>query len=195
VVPGLIIFAAALLDGLPAMIAEKKYPKLGSLALLTVALLVFISVDVTPADYVLDEANAHCRLAAVRLKEDRFDDALSAYEKALDISPTYWAAHLGVASAQERKGNLGAALESYEKAAKLAPGIPDPHVRAGHILFQMRELERSAAHYGEALKDDPRKPGLHRRLAVIHNILGNEEEAQAHIEKAAQLLAERASGP
>jgi Tfp pilus assembly protein PilF len=59
----------------------------------------------------------------------------------------------------------------------------------------MRELERSAAHYGEALKDDPRKPGLHRRLAVIHNILGNEEEAQAHIEKAAQLLAERASGP
>ncbi len=190
VVPGLILFAAYLLTALPGLIAERKYLKLGAVAALAVCFFAFLSMDVVTAeDYVLDGANAHCRLGSVHLKDERFDDALSAYGQAADEAPLYWAAHYGLGQTHERMGARGSALASYEMTIRLNPAFLDAYVRAGHIYLQVGDYEKSAERYLKALKFDPNRPGLRRKLIAIYTQLGNEEQAGAHLRKLQELEA------
>lgn len=195
VVPGLILFAAFLLNALPGMIAERKYLKLGAGAVLTACFFAFLSMDVaTPDGYLLDDANAYCRLGSIHLKDERFDDALSAYGQAADTAPRYWAAHYGLGETHERMGAGESALASYEMTIKLNPTFPDAYGRAGHIYFRMGDYEKSAERYLKALKYDPNRPGLHRRLAAIYTLLGKEEEAVAHLRKLEELKSAEEEG-
>jgi len=187
VVPPLILFGAYVLASLPEMIGGKKFIKLGAAAALTIGSVAFLSMDVTPDDYSADRANAYCRLGSVLARDEKFDEALFAYGRALNISPHYWAAYYGLGNAYEHMGELEAALKGYEEAAKLNLGSPDPHVRMGHLHFQIGQYEESAERYEQALTFDPNKPGLHRRLVSIYQLLGNEEKALAHFRKLQEL--------
>jgi tetratricopeptide (TPR) repeat protein len=190
VAPGLILFAAYLLTALPGLIAERKYFKLGAAAALFACFFAFINMDVATADdYVLDGANAYCRLGSVHLKEERFDDALSAYGQAADEAPFYWAAHYGLGQTHERMGARGSALASYEMTTRLNPTFSDAYARAGHIYAQKGDHEKSAERYLWALKFDPNRPGLRRRLIAIYTQLGNEEQAAVHLNKLRELEA------
>jgi len=187
VVPPLMIFAAFAALSLPAMIAQKKYLIPAAAVSLTIVFMLFLGADVRPGDYVIDRANAHCRLGGIYIKEKKLDDALSAYGRALEIAPRYWAAHYGLGHTYERRRELDAALESYELAKRYNPGSVDPYIRMGHIYFRTRRYEQSAEQYREALKYMPDKPDLHRWLANIYKLQGDEERAQAHFRKLQEL--------
>ncbi len=194
VVPPLILFAAAAAASLPEMIAQKKFLKLGATAALTVALLGFLGMDVTPEDYAIDRANAHCRLGDTYLKEKRPDDAISAFDTARKIAPIYWAAYYGLGQSYERKGDFDAALDNYRSARRYNPGSVDPHIRMGHIYFQTQRYEQSAEQYRRALKYKPNRPHLHRLLANIYKLQGDDERAAAHLRKLQELGIMQESG-
>ena len=187
VVPGLILFGAFFLTALPGIVAERKYLKLGAIAVFMAGSLAFLSMAVTPGDLVIDNANAYCRLGSVYLSEEKLDDALAAYEEASIIAPFYWAAHYGLGETYERGEEKTTALTSYEQAAKLNPTNPDIHVRIAQIYLQRQEYEKSAAEFGKAVKYEPARPDLHRALATIYTHLGNKEKAQEHLQKLQEL--------
>ena len=182
-VPGLIIFAAFFLTALPGMVAERKYLKLGAIAVFMAGSLAFLSMNVTPGDYVIDNANAYCRLGSVHLNEGKFDDALMAYEEASIIAPFYWAAHYGLGETYERRDEKTSALTSYERAARLKPTNPEIRIRIAQIYLERQEYEKSAAAFEKALKHEPGRPDLHRALATIYTHLGDNEKAQEHLQK------------
>jgi tetratricopeptide (TPR) repeat protein len=179
----LILFASAAVVEALTMIARKKPFKLGFTAALAALFFVLLGTDVSPSGYVIDRANAYCRLGDVHLTEKRLDDALSAYGQAREIAPHYWAAHFGLGQTHERKRELEAALESYELTKKFNPGTVDPFIRMGHIYFQMARYEESSEQFRGALKYKPDRTDLHRILANIYKIQGDDERASEHLRK------------
>ncbi|HMZ50851.1 MAG TPA: tetratricopeptide repeat protein, partial [Candidatus Sumerlaeota bacterium] len=54
-------------------------------------------------------------------RREALADALQAFEKAIDLSPAYPAAYLGVAQVQEARANKTKAIEAYQQIIKIAP--------------------------------------------------------------------------
>ena len=84
-----------------------------------------------------------------RIKEN--EEALEAYEKALNIRPEY-------AEAWYEKGNIlrnlkwyEEALEAYEKAAILEP-YPEAHIEKGDVLIELKKHKEALEAYEEAIK-------------------------------------------
>ena len=126
VAPGLILFAAYLLTTLPRLVVERRYFKLGAVAALAACFFAFLNMDVASAgDYVLDGANAHCRLGSVHFKEEKFDDALSVYGQAAAEAPGYWAAHYGLGEVFASTGQYSLARREWETALRIRPNMVD----------------------------------------------------------------------
>ena len=54
-------------------------------------------------------------------RREALADSLKAFEKAIDLSPAYPAAYLGVAQVQEARANKTKAIEAYQQMIKIAP--------------------------------------------------------------------------
>ena len=61
-------------------------------------------------------------------------EAIYRWEKAIEIDPTYAAAHNDLAIAYEHEGQLDKARKAYEKAIELAPN--NPQIRQNYELFK-----------------------------------------------------------
>jgi Tfp pilus assembly protein PilF len=68
-------------------------------------------------------------------------EAISRFERAADIDPSYAAAHNNLAIAYEQKGDLDNAKKAYEKAIQLDPD--NQYIRQNYELF--REIHDRAS--------------------------------------------------
>jgi Flp pilus assembly protein TadD len=68
-------------------------------------------------------------------------EAISRFERAADIDPTYAAAHNNLAIAYEQQGDLDKAKQSYEKALQVDPD--NQYIRQNYELF--REIHDRAS--------------------------------------------------
>lgn len=187
VVPPLIVFAAFVLSMAPAMIAQRRYMKLGATALVTCGFLVFLCIRGNPAAHFTDAANAYVRLGTVYQAEKKLDDALSAFKQASKIMPFYWGAYYGSAEIYESKGESDLALFNYALAKLYNPGNPDIYLRMGYIYYRKGQLEESAEEYRKALLLTPNSTELHRWLATIYRMQGDRERAGVHLRKLQEL--------
>jgi type IV pilus assembly protein PilF len=71
-------------------------------------------------------------------------EAISRFERAADIDPTYAAAYNNLAIAYEHQGDLGNARKAYEKALKLDPD--NQYIKQNYELF--REINDRANRQG-----------------------------------------------
>jgi tetratricopeptide (TPR) repeat protein len=70
---------------------------------------------------------AHIQLGIVHLKQDRYSDAISVFERAVQIFPRDPRMPMGLAQAFEKSGQIDAAVATYRKVLSL---IDSPEVRA-----------------------------------------------------------------
>lgn len=193
VVPPLIVFAAYLLSATPTMIAQKKYLKLAAAGVLVIVFFKLLGTHVSPNEYYGDNSNAFCRLASVYQAEGKLDEALSAYTRATEIMPYYWASYFGLGEVYERKDQPDKALENYKLARKYNPGNADICARMGRIYYRKGRLELSAEMYRAATELQPDWTVPHARLANIYEMQGKTEQARAHLRKLTELKVQEAS--
>ncbi len=187
VVPPLMVFAAYVLSTMPAMITQKKYLRLAAAGLAALVFFKLLGTHVSPNDYYGDDSNAYCRLASVYQVEGKLDDALSAYKRATEIMPYYWASYFGLGEVYEGKGEPDAALENYKLARIYNPGNADICARMGRIYYRKGQLELSAEMYRAATELQPDWTVPHVWLANIYQLQGKPEQAEAHLRKLAEL--------
>nr|WP_272210329.1 tetratricopeptide repeat protein [Marinicella sp. W31]MDC2876197.1 tetratricopeptide repeat protein [Marinicella sp. W31] len=89
--------------------------------------------------------NALCRLTLGRIvfAEDRHDDAIAHFTRALALDPDYSAAYAALGKAYQRKGETARAIETFGKGADIAARNGD--LQAAH---QMRVLHRKFCRAG-----------------------------------------------
>lgn len=143
-----------------------------------------------------DNDVAHNNVAALLLERGQVDEAISHYEKALNIRSenheTHY--HLSVAllhtslgNALARKGRLDEALVHYRKAVELRDDFADAHTNLASLLARKGETAEAIAHYEKAIAIPPEDALSHIRLAKLLLQLGRNDEAVAHYRRALEL--------
>jgi tetratricopeptide (TPR) repeat protein len=110
----------------------------------------------------------------------RIHEAVTLYERALVLKPSYADAHnnLGVALAQ--LGRIEDARPHFERAVALNPGYADAHNNLGNSLAAQGRFEEAVAHFERARALNPGLVNAHNNLGVALVQLGKIDDAVSH---------------
>jgi hypothetical protein len=141
--------------------------------------------------------NSHDTYAELLAWAGRLDEAELHYQKALSLDANYVEAHNGLAEVAMLKGD-GAAARTHYAAAIAATAAPQTRlnyrqalavsfVNDGNIKAAITELGAIAAE-AEQAKFNGLAAAAYRNMAVIEAALGNQENVDGHLAKAAGLV-------
>ena len=133
-----------------------------------------------------DDAGALGALADVLLRQQRFEEAVKAYRRLVELAPTNERAfhNLGLALLRQ---DLGQATAAFARAAELGPANPVLHHDLGNALASGGRLDEAIASYERALTLAPSDVGVRNSLAVALAAQGNTQAALAHFRKSLEL--------
>jgi TolB-like protein/Tfp pilus assembly protein PilF len=141
----------------------------------------------------LDDQNAvfYALKARVQLARCEYDSALTENEIAINLNPTFAAAHCGLADSLAYEGRYDEAIERFEKAIELSPNDPQrwAFLTYGALAHIFRRDFASAIEWADRAREIPNCQYwtiAHKAVALGH--LGETEKAH---QVAAQLLREK----
>jgi tetratricopeptide (TPR) repeat protein len=116
-----------------------------------------------------------------------WDEAIGAYERAIELAADYADAYCNLGAVRYNKGQRDEAREAF--AACL--GYESDHIEANfnlaNVLEEQGEDELALAHYRRALTADPLYPDLHINLALLYEKLRRRGHAIGHWRRYLQL--------
>jgi tetratricopeptide (TPR) repeat protein len=98
---------------------------------------------------------AYLNLGHELFEQRRLDEAISHYQKGLEIQPNNRQFHNNLANALREQGRLDEAIVHYEKAVQLDPGSAEAQFNLGKALGLNGRQEEAIARYESALRVEP----------------------------------------
>ncbi len=127
---------------------------------------------------------------------ERFDEAIEAYDHALDIDPQYAMANNNRGVILKNLGRLGEAIKAYDHALEINPQFAMAHNNRGNVLNNLEHFDEAIKAYTEAIKFDPTYPEAHCNLGLLYMTpKGNYTEALRLLERGHELGQERGNWP
>ncbi|MHC4665082.1 MAG: tetratricopeptide repeat protein [Planctomycetota bacterium] len=113
-----------------------------------------------------DAPSLHLNLGNVVLKKERFDEAISHYNKAIAAHPRYMHAHLNLGIALAAAKRYGEAIREYRIVLKLRKNHKEALSRLAYALAQTGQLDEAIAYYNKALQHRRNDPEVLNNLAL-----------------------------
>jgi tetratricopeptide (TPR) repeat protein len=126
-------------------------------------------------------------LGNVLLREEKYDEAESAFHSALEDKPDLLEAHWGLAEIERIRGNPAQAATHLRLALKGEPERALGWVTLGDTLARLHQFDEAAKSYERAAQLTPRNPEIYARLGYLKIIMNRPDEALAHWETALRL--------
>jgi tetratricopeptide (TPR) repeat protein len=124
-----------------------------------------------------------------------FDQAVEAYQKALELRPFYADAYVGLGDARGAKGEVDAAIASYQKALLYNPANPKVHMSLGKIYYGEKGLYyESVSSYQKAIDLDPQFLEARMGLGEVYEDKGLYQEAIREYRKVVELDPQHTGG-
>jgi len=124
-----------------------------------------------------------------------FDQAVEAYQKALELRPFYADAYVGLGDGRAAKGEVDAAIASYQKALLYNPGNPKVHMSLGRIYYGEKGLYyESVNSYQKAIDLDPQFLDARMGLGEVYEDKGLYQEAIREYRKVVDLNPQHTGG-
>ena len=131
---------------------------------------------------------AACLDRARRLADQqRFDEAIKEYRRALKQNPGHVGISLTLASVYLRQGDFSTAAQTYEAACALAPQRADIQRTAGQALQEMGRHRDALAYYQRAVQLEPTSIESHCRAGQALERQHRLEEARTAVDQALSL--------
>lgn len=130
---------------------------------------------------------AHNNLGYELAALGRFDEALSHYEKAVELFPRYVDAYTNWANALSKQGRSKEAAQKARRALELDSASELGHLNLADALFDLGHPEEAIAHYKEALQRNPRLLSAYNNYGNTLVSLGRPEEAIGLYQKALEI--------
>lgn len=140
---------------------------------------------------------AHTNLGYLFLNRSDFDQAISHFQKALEIRSSRAFGHYKVGEALiennlgvalTHKGRLTEAIDHYEKAAEMRPDYGDAYLNLGSILFGQARTDEAIALWRKAAATLPKDAGFHTLLGDEFLKKGLPKDAIAEYEHAIRIF-------
>jgi tetratricopeptide (TPR) repeat protein/TolB-like protein len=107
-----------------------------------------------------------------------FDQAVEAYNKAIELRPFYADAHVGLGDAKAAKGDVDGAVAAYTKALSYNPVNPRVHMSLGKIYYAEKGLYYESVNaYKKAIELDPGSVEARMGLGEVYEDKGLYKEA------------------
>ena len=130
---------------------------------------------------------AHFNLGLALAMQGDLPEAITQYERALQLNPDYAEAHNNLGDALTTEGKLAQAAQHCERALQLNPDYAEAHNNLGIVLAMQGRLPEAIPHYERALQLSPDSAEAHNNLGNALIIQGRLAQAVKHCERALQL--------
>lgn len=182
-----------------------KYRKPGVFELKIVALNYVLLGDYTDAAKWLTKAlewnprdhEAWYYLGRAKYNQNRFEEAIAAFEKCLELEPRDVKAKANLGLAYAGLGRVPEALAALKTAiawqTELPEKSPEPYIDLGELLLQQDRSEEALGYLLEAARLPSKDGRLHERLGKAYLNLNQLEKARAEYEAAIAEAPEDAS--
>jgi tetratricopeptide (TPR) repeat protein len=108
-----------------------------------------------------------------------FEQAISAYSRAINLDPNYVLAYINRGSAYTARGHYDRALADYTRAIELDPNDAVVYFNRGNAYRKRREYEKALSDYTQAIKLDPNDPDAYFNRGEVLRRMGRRDEAAA----------------
>jgi tetratricopeptide (TPR) repeat protein len=104
---------------------------------------------------------AYTNLGRYLLREERFEEAIDAYQQVFAIKPDAYRAHVGWADALLKLGREREAGAHFEAALELRPDLYSAHQALARLKWKRGERAAAIAHYEAMIAIEPQNPTGH----------------------------------
>ncbi len=138
--------------------------------------------------------NVHSTLGDIFRQQDQFDEAVGAYDRAIELSDPerrgLWFIYYARAISHERQGTWPNAEADFRKALELNPGQPQVLNYLGYSLVEKRtKLDEALKMIEQAVEASPESGYIVDSLGWVLYRMGRYNEAVTHMERAVELMA------
>jgi Flp pilus assembly protein TadD len=95
------------------------------------------------------------------------DEAITHFQKALQIKPDNAEAHYNLGNALLRKGSVDEAIIHFQKALQIKPNNAEARYTLGNVLLQKGSVAEAIVHYQKALQTKPNYLEVQNNLAWV----------------------------
>jgi len=138
------------------------------------------------------EAAHHANLGAALLGQNKRDEALAAYQRALALQPEYEEAHFSAALILLELGRLDEARPHLDRSLALRPGSAETHQALARLLARQGRAEEAIATYRRALALRPESTDALNNLGNLLCTIGDLAGAKSCFERVIVLEPDRA---
>lgn len=110
----------------------------------------------------------------------RAEEAVKAYQKALELDPQLAAADVNLGTIYFTAQDWKKAEHHYRRVIEVNPDYPLAHFNLANLHDERGEQEQALAHYLAALKLDPNYADAHYNLALLYQASGSSLKAVRH---------------
>ena len=134
-----------------------------------------------------DSPNYYNSLGVLYKEQGRLDDAIAAYQQALERAPGYAAAHYNLGYAYREKGETGVAAECFRRAVDNDPEHAGALAALGQVLKKSGQTDDAVSFLKRAIVLMPDDAELHCDLGDALQTLGQLPDASAAYQRSLQL--------
>lgn len=134
-----------------------------------------------------NSATAHNNLGDALLEKGSVDEAISHFEKTLEVEPNYQFGQYNLGAALAKKGDAVAAIARLKLALAADPNHSKSYYSLGTALAQTGQIDEAIASYRRALQLEPDFIDAHTNLANLLLEKGDIENALGHYRQALRL--------
>jgi tetratricopeptide (TPR) repeat protein len=170
-----------------------------------VALNYVLLADYASADHWLTrslesnpkDSQAWYYLGRTKYNENRFDEALSAFQQCLKLDPKNVKAEDNLGLSHQALGRADEALAAFRNAiawqAQLLTKNSGPYINIGILLLEQNKVEDAVVYLSEAVEISPEEPRAHEQLGKAYSRQNDLPKAQAELERAVSLSPDNAA--
>lgn len=135
------------------------------------------------AESILDQALAvdgnnaqlhYIKGTLLREEAGRFRDALTAFQRAVQLRPDYTEARMALGVAQLSGGNYREAVTNFEAAANLAPTLVAVHLNLADAYRASKQWTKAKTTFDKALEMEPTLAQAHFNMGLMYMTAGAE---------------------
>lgn len=122
--------------------------------------------------------------------EERTEEAIAAYEQAIELDPSLAAAHTNLGNIYYQRRERDKALHYYQTACALDPDQAEARYNLANFCEEDGEFDMAIAEYRRALASSPNFADAHFNLALTLERVGSKVQAIDHWRRYLELTAE-----
>ena len=140
------------------------------------------TLSVTPPNLRI-EHNLGVALGA----SNRFDEAATHFEKALQIDPNFYDGLVAMSVTRSHQGRMPEAIEYFQAAIRLQPDTPKAHVQLAHALWEQNRDQEALEEMRRALQSAPGDADIRGDFGLALAMVGRLPEAIEQLHEALRL--------